>query len=433
MQLPAKKAKIFKRELIFKEAFIMNQNFKAEIISIGTELLRGEITDTNAVYIASQLPLIGIELQRITTSGDDIKKLAQILRQSLSRSSVVITTGGLGPTQDDLTREAIALVLGEELYTDQKLITELKTQFVRMGREMPTSNLQQAMRIPSASSLPNPRGTAPGWWVEKNGKVIAVMPGPPREMLPMWQNEVLPRLQKRFPSEVIQSRTIKTFSIQEAKVGELVQPYFKAANPTLGIYAKPDGIQVRLIAQGRNAAHLLDIAEQGIREKLAPYVWGIDNDTLEGIVGQVLSRRNLTLATMEQFTGGLLGHIIGNAKPNAQFYRGGIIVNSNLSDAGLEAPVTDTVTGTAAEAMAKSVKDRFSADIGLSVTGVDCQRGPSNQSDVVYIGVADASGTKSWPQHFMINRSDSVERAAVSALFRLRERLIENKLMDYVK
>ena len=411
----------------------MNKNVNAEIISIGTELLRGEITDTNAVYIASQIPLIGLELQRITTSGDDIKKLAQIIRQSLSRSSVIITTGGLGPTQDDLTREAIALVLGEELFTDPELVTELKAHFVRMGREMPPSNLQQAMRIASASSLPNPRGTAPGWWVEKNGKVIAVMPGPPREMLPMWQNEVLPRLKTHFPADIIQARTIKTFSLQEAKVGELVQPYFEAANPTIGIYAKPDGIQVRLFAKGNNAGQLLDVAEKGIKEKLTPYVWGTDNDTLEGIVGQVLSRNNLTLATMEQFTGGLLAHIIGNAKLNPQFYRGGIIVSSDLSATDLGVPPTDAVTGAVAEAMAKSVKERFSADIGLSVTGVDCQRGSSNQSDVVYIGVADASGTKSWPQHFMVNRSDSVERAAVSALFRLRERLMENKITDYVK
>ncbi|MFY9814729.1 MAG: CinA family nicotinamide mononucleotide deamidase-related protein [Dehalococcoidales bacterium] len=411
----------------------MNKNVKAEIISIGTELLRGEITDTNAVYIASQLPLIGIELQRITTSGDDIKKLAQIIRQSLSRSSVIITTGGLGPTQDDLTREAIALVLEEELFTDQDLVNELKAQFIRMGREMPLSNLQQAMRIPSAASLPNPRGTAPGWWVEKNGKVIAVMPGPPREMLPMWQNEVLPRLKTRFPVDVIQARTIKTFSMQEAKVGELVQPYFETDNLTLGIYAKPDGIQLRLIAKGSNASHLLDVAEKGIKEKLAPYVWGTGEDTLEGVVGQALSHQGLTLATIEQFTGGLLGHIISNSTLSLRFYRGGIIVKSDLADIGLGFPVTDPVSGPVAEAMAQAIKDRFSADIGLSITGVDCQRALSNQSDVVYVGVADAFGTKSWTQQFMINRSDSVERAAVSALFHLRERLIENKLMDYVK
>jgi nicotinamide-nucleotide amidase len=181
----------------------MNKPVKAEIVSIGTELLRGEITDTNVVYIASQLPLVGIELQRMTTSGDDIKMLAQVIRQALKRAAVVITTGGLGPTQDDLTREAIALVLDEELFTDPALEIELRANFTKWGREMPLANLQQAMRIFSASSLPNPKGTAPGWWVEKNNKVIAVMPGPPKEMLPMWQNEVFPRLRTRFPEGTI--------------------------------------------------------------------------------------------------------------------------------------------------------------------------------------------------------------------------------------
>jgi nicotinamide-nucleotide amidase len=415
----------------------MTKNVKAEIISIGTELLRGEITDTNAVYLSSQLPLLGIELQRITTSGDDIKKLAQIIRQSLSRSSVIITTGGLGPTQDDLTREAIALVLGEEMFTDPVLVTELKAHFIRMGREMPPSNMQQAMRIPSSASLPNPRGTAPGWWVEKNGKVIVVMPGPPREMLPMWQNEVLPRLKSRFPAEIIQARTIKTFSIQEAKVGELLQPFFEVSNPTLGIYAKPDGIQVRLIARGRDAAHLLDVAEKDIKSRLSPYVWGTDNDTLEGIVAKALSSRGMSLSTIEQFTGGLLGHIISGNELSPKFYRGGIILNSQFSSKRVNVPAAffetkGVVSGAAAEAMAKSVKEQFDADFGLSISAIENSRGPANQSDIVYIGIADTAGTISWPQHFMINRSDSVERAAVGALFRLRERLIENKLLIYV-
>ena len=416
----------------------MNKPVKAEIISIGTELLRGEITDTNAVFIASQLPLVGIELQRMTTSGDDIKMLAQVLRQSLKRTAVVITTGGLGPTQDDLTREAIALVLDEKLFIDHDLEIDLRANFKRWGREMPLSNLQQAMRIPSALSLPNPKGTAPGWWVEKNDKVIAVMPGPPREMLPMWQNEVFPRLKTRFPGGTILARTIKSFSMQEAKVAELIQPFFEAANPALGIYAKTDGIQVRLIAHGNNAQQLIATTEKQIKEKLAPYVWGTDDDTLEGIIGRVLSSHGMSLATMEGFSGGLLGHMITDSPRSSQFYRGGIVVNSDFPLIGLGIP-TDMiqkqgpVTGEIAEAMALSIKEKFSTDFGLSVTGIFHDRGPSSQSDIAYIGIADANGTKSWQQQFMLNRADSRERAAVAALFRLRERLIEKNILDYVK
>jgi nicotinamide-nucleotide amidase len=416
----------------------MNKTVKAEIISIGTELLRGEITDTNAVYLASQLPLIGIELQRITTSGDDIKMLAQILRQALKRSSVVITTGGLGPTQDDLTREAVAAVLDETLFMDPKLENVLRATFTRMGREMPLSNLQQSMRMPSAVVLPNLRGTAPGLWIDKDNKVIVIMPGPPREMLPMWENDVLPKLKTRFSGGTILARTIKTFSVQEAKVGELVQEFFEVDNPITGIYTKPDGIHVRLIAHGNNAPQLLDAAEKKIKANLAPFVWGTDNDTLPGIIGQVLSTRGMSLATMEDFTGGLLGHIITDSALSSQFYRGGIIANASMTEIGLGIPAAiierdKGVSSKVAEAMALSIKEKFSADFGLSITGVYQNRETSHHSDVVYVGIADAGGTKSWQQQFMINRADSHERAAIAALFRLREKLIENKYLDYVK
>jgi len=416
----------------------MIKTVKAEIISIGTELLRGEITDTNAVYLASQLPLIGFELQRITTSGDDVKILAQVLRQALSRSSVVITTGGLGPTQDDLTREAFAMVLDEKLFMDAELENQLRVAFSRMGREMPRSNLQQAMRIPSSVPLPNLTGTAPGLWIDKNDKVIVVMPGPPREMLPMWQNEVLTLLKTRFPRDTILSRTVKTFSISEAMVGELCQEFFGVDNLITGIYAKPDGIQVRLIARGDNALQLLDSAEKKIKARLAPFVWGTDNDTLTGIISQILNSRGMSLATMEGFTGGLLGHIITDSVLNSQFYRGGIVANSNFTEIGLGIPAllleeSKGASDQVAEVMALSIKQKFSTEFGLSITGVYQNHEPTNQSDVVYIGVADACGTKSWRQQFMLNRADSRERAAVAALFCLRKRLIETDIYDYVK
>ena len=416
----------------------MKKTVKAEIISIGTELLRGEITDTNAGYLASQLPLVGIELQRMTTADDDTKKLAQVLRNALKNSSIVITTGGLGPTQDDLTRESIALVMDEQLFIDAALEKHLRITFSQMGREMPPANLQQAMRIPCAQSLPNPRGTAPGWWVEKNDKVIVVMPGPPREMLPMWQNEALPRIKNRFPGEQIQARTIKTFSIQEAKVAELIHPFFGIANPTLGIYAKTDGIQVRLIAHGTDAAQLLDVNTHKIQQILSPYVWGTDTDTLGGIIGNTLSQSGMSLATMEDYTGGLLGNMITDSALSSQFYRGGLITGSDMVkiDWGIPAAIIEkkgTASCEVAEAMAAVVKDKFSSDFGLSVTGLSYKNSSGGQFEMVCIGVADAGGTKSWEQQFMWNRNDSFERAAVAALFRLRERLIDMNLLDYVK
>ena len=180
---------------------------KAEIISIGTELLLGEITDTNASYLAAELPLLGIDLYWVTQVGDNLGRLREVLERAWSRSDLILATGGLGPTEDDITREAIAELLGEELSSDPALEQELRQKFTQLGRHMPQSNLKQASRIPSAQALPNSRGTAPGWWVEHQGHIIVALPGPPGEMQAMWQKEVLPRLRQRLTGEVILCRT----------------------------------------------------------------------------------------------------------------------------------------------------------------------------------------------------------------------------------
>ncbi|MDP2920177.1 MAG: CinA family nicotinamide mononucleotide deamidase-related protein [Dehalococcoidia bacterium] len=411
----------------------MNLPVPAELISVGTELLRGEITDTNAAFLASQLPLYGIALNRITTAGDNLEELNGIVRQALSRATLVITSGGLGPTQDDLTREAIAATLGETVAIDPELEKNLRAMFSRFGREMPPHNIKQAWLIPSAKALPNPRGTAPGWWVEKDGKVIVTMPGPPREMTPMWQNEVVPRLKTRFPTQPILARTIKTFFVPEATVAEICQPFFEAGNPAIGIYAKPDGIQVRLIAHGNNAADLLDTAEEKLKKLLAPYVWGKDDDTLDGLVGRWLVKHRLTLATMEDVTGGLLGSTITGSPDSQRYYHAGIIAPNDRvkSSWGVPASVITehgAVSAPVAEAMALAVKAEPGADIGVSVTGIS---GPgSKQPGIVFIGLADAQGVKTWQQQYQPGRADTKERAAISALFRLRERLIELNLTD---
>ncbi len=406
----------------------MENIITAQLVSVGTELLRGEITDTNATFLASQLPLLGIELQRITTAGDNLKDLCQILRQAMDSSEIVITSGGLGPTQDDLTREAVAELFNETMIVDPQLEHNLREMFSRFNREMPPHNIKQAMLIPSARPLPNPRGTAPGWWVEKQGKVIVLLPGPPREMTFMWQNEVLPRIKQRFPVKSILTRTIKTYFIQEAKVAELAHSFFQKANPTLGIYAKPDGIHIRFLATGDNAGQLLDEAENKLVEKLPPYVWGKGDDTLDGIIGTWLIKHGLTLATIEDFTGGLLAALITNSKFSAQYYRAGVIAAND--HAKIEWGVTaeaitkfGAVSSEAASAMAIQAKQELNADIGISVTGID-------QEGHIYIGIADQSGTTTWQQQYQAGRPDNRERVMMAALFRLRERLIELNLTD---
>lgn len=412
----------------------MSNRYLAELISVGTELLRGEIIDTNAGYLAAELPLLGIELQAMSTAADDREQLCQLLRQAMERSDLVIAGGGLGPTEDDLTRDCIARVLDEEMTVDPDLEQQLRARFSRMGREMPAHNIKQALLIPSAIPLPNPRGTAPGWWVEKHNKTIVALPGPPRELKPMWKNEVVPRLKARFPGEEILSRTIKTFVINEAKVSELVQHFFESNNPMMGIYAHPDGIHIRIVARGDNAGQLLDTTEAQLEEILTPHIWGKDNDTLEGIICGWLNQRGLTLATMEDGTGGLLANVITAANTDSGCYRGGLVAGSHETKITWGVPTEliehhGAISAEVAGAMAVAVRERFSADFGLSTTpvaGVDNPEG--KQPGLAFIGVADAGGTQTWQQNYPPTWEGVRDRAAISALFRLRERMIELKL-----
>ncbi len=409
----------------------MSSHYKAEIISVGTELLRGEITDTNASYLAAELPFLGIELHRMVTVADDHKQLCQVLRQAMARSDLIITGGGLGPTEDDLTRDCIADVLGEKPFIDSELEQQLRAMFTRMGREMPEHNIRQAALIPSAVSLPNPRGTAPGWWVDKDEKTIVALPGPPRELMPMWRNEVTPRLQARFPGEAILSRTVKTFTVAEARVSELVQPYFKAANPEIGIYSKADGIHIRFIAHGDDAEQVLDTTEAHMEELFSPYVWGKNDDTLEDLVCNWLTNRGLTLATMEDGTGGLLASNISEADKNSGCFRGGLIASSSETKLAWGVPEDiikqyGAISAEVAEAMASAARGTLSADIGLSTTGITGLDNPEGKPPgLAFIGIADDHGTRTWQQSYPLSRADARSRGAVASLFRLRERLIE--------
>ena len=202
--------------------------------------------------------MLGIDLYHASTVGDNCERLLGALNQAWQRSDLVITTGGLGPTQDDVTRDAIAQLLGESAQVDAGLKKTLINAFFRRGMEMPESNIKQATLIPSAAAIPNPRGTAPGWWVEKGERVIVALPGPPSEMQPMWRNEILPKLERRSGA-VILHRTIKTFGLGESKVEELVAPFLADTNPTVATYAKSDGIHLRITAKAaeREAASKL--------------------------------------------------------------------------------------------------------------------------------------------------------------------------------
>lgn len=406
---------------------------KAEIISIGTELLLGEITDTNASYLASELPPLGIDLYWVTQVGDNIGRLREALERALNRSDLILATGGLGPTDDDITREAIAGLLGEELSSDAVLIKELRQRFAQMGRSMPESNLKQADRIPSAQTLSNSRGTAPGWWVEHRGHIIVTLPGPSGEMKAMWQNEVLPRLRRKLTGEIILCRTLKTFGLPEAEVGEVVSSWMSSDNPTLGVYAKPDGIHLRLAAKANRpeqASKMLAELEAKLRELLEEHIWGTDDETLETLVGGLLREKGLCLATMESCTGGLLASIITDVPGSSIYFKGGLVAYSNSIKESWGVPSEliakyGAVSSEVALAMAMAVRKLMGVDIGLSVTGV---AGPDPLEEkpigTIFVGVDDGKKSRAVHGNYPPPRLQIKRRAAVAALFELRKSLL---------
>jgi nicotinamide-nucleotide amidase len=403
---------------------------QAEIISIGTEILMGEIVDTNAIYLATQLKLLGNELARITIVGDDHIQLCQVLKQALERANIVLTSGGLGPTEDDITRECLAEVLGERLAVDEESEKGLRDLFRHLGREMPAQNVRQAMLIPSAKPLRNKIGTAPGWWVVKGGKIIITLPGPPRELKPMWENEVRPRLQLKYPAKPILTRTLKTYGLAEAKVAEMVKPFDNKGNFSLGFYARRDGIHLRLISRGGNSEESLEEGERQLEKLLDGYIWGKDDDTLPGIIGRVLIENGLSLATMEVGTHGFVASIISSVDRSVEYYRGGLVVGTeemqvSLGLASRLLTQYGAISAEVAEAMAALAKEKFSADIGLSITAIerlDSQEG--NRPGLAYVGLADNYSRTSWRQSNLPYQDVAREWLAMSALFRLRERLI---------
>ena len=350
---------------------------RAEIVSIGTEIMLGEIVDTNAAFIASRLPGFGIDLLWVTQVGDNPARLRETLARAHARSDYAFATGGLGPTEDDVTREAVAAVFGEEPYVDADQRAALEARFAERGRSLIERNMKQAWLIPSAQALPNPRGTAPGWWAEREGRAIVLMPGPPAEMTHMWEREVAPELERRADA-ILVSRTLKTSGLGESLVDERLAPLLASANPSIGIYARRDGVHVRLSAKaptGEAARALIGPLAARVRDALGPHVWGEDGDTLAAGVGRVLRERGLTLGVMESATGGAIGSAITDVEGASAWFRGGIVAYAAEAKIAHGVPAATigehgAISRETAEAMASAARERLGADLGLGLTGV---------------------------------------------------------------
>ena len=402
---------------------------KSEIISIGTELLLGEIVDTNTPFLAEQLSVLGIDLYFTSSVGDNMGRLLGVLQRAWQRSDLIFTTGGLGPTQGDITREAIARLLDEKLEVNEELKQHIVSFFARRGLEMPVSNIKQATLIPSATALHNPQGTAPGWWVEKDRRIIVSMPGPPGEMQNMWQNEVFPRLQKKTGA-IITTRMLKTFGVSESKVDELLADLIPSPNPTLATYAKLDGIYIRIAAKAEKpevAREMIAKREADVRAILGDAVWGVGDETQEGIVGKLLIDKGLTLAVAESFTGGFMTHTLASAPESQRYFKGGLIATSSEAKValGLDSRlVTGGASAEVAAAMAVLARQKLDANIGIGIEG---ESSPEAVSGMVPGTVFIATDSEQIEQHQVQSYSGRLyqmkRRAAYYALFDLMKLL----------
>jgi nicotinamide-nucleotide amidase len=400
---------------------------KAEIIASGTELLLGEITDINTPFIANQLATLGIDLYYVSIVGDNHERFMGVLRQAFSRSDITIITGGLGPTRGDITREVIAGLLGEEMAIDPGLKEQITGYFARLNLEMPENNLRQATLIPSATALPNPLGSAPGWWVEKSGRIIISLPGPPGEMQPMWEREVIPRLEKKGEA-VIVSRTLKTWGLSEARIDQMVGRFMSESNPTLALYAKQDGIHLRITAKAASqeeAARLITHRESEIRELLKDHIWGADKDTLEGAVNQLLLEKGLTLAVAESVTGGLLSYTISCLPGSQEFFKGGITAANRKSgtESRLLCDCEEEASLNSATRMAIAVRQKFGADIGIGIDGyIRAENGAA--AGKAFIAISMSQGGQDITQAYPAGSYQLVRRSVMHAFFLLRKMLL---------
>ena len=403
---------------------------------MGTELLLGQVVDTNAAYIGDQLALAGIDCHFHTKVGDNQDRIVSVLRIALGRSEAVVVCGGLGPTADDITREAIAEVMGVEMVRDPAMVERIRTMFQARRRDMSGSNARQADLPEGATFIPQERGTAPGLICPVGeGQVIYAIPGVPFEMREMLDRAVIPDLKRRGgPSAVILSRMVRTWGVPESTLGELVASRFEAlegrGNLTIAFLASGiEGIKIRVTAKAptdEEAVRMLDEEEAELRAILGEVVFGVDDQGMERVVADLLVERGMTVGVAESLTGGLVGARLAETEGASKWFRGSIVCyDSKVKFDLLDVPEGPVVSAEAAEAMAKGACRRLEADVGISVTGV---AGPATQDDqpvgTVFMAVAVGDEVESNEAHFTGDRQHIRQFSTISLLDMLRRRLL---------
>jgi nicotinamide-nucleotide amidase len=417
----------------------------AEIIAVGSEMLTSQRLDTNSLFITDQLNALGVEVRRKLIVGDDRAIVADAVRDALTHVSIVVVTGGLGPTEDDLTREAVAQALDRPLVFRQDLSDAIEERFRRRQRKMAENNKRQAMVVEGAEALPNPNGTAVGQWIghgigqgsDGNGaRVVMMLPGPPGELKPMFVNECVPRLAALLPSQVIRARLYRVTGMTESDLDQLIAPiYSKYSNPATTILASPGDIQVHLRARCSTAAaaeQLLAEVGSPLEELLGDRIFSRNGDSLEAVVGQLLRGRGATLAVAESCTGGLIAERVTSIPGSSDYFAGGFIVYSDRMKEnllGIDPALIEqhgAVSGPVACALAQGARSKSGAAYAVSTTG---EAGPESASGApvgtVYVGFAGPEGAvEALKFSFPGDRTRVRLFAAQGALNYLRRRIL---------
>ena len=407
----------------------------AEIIAVGSELLTPERLDTNSLYLTAELNKLGVEVVTKCVIGDDLNRLADAVARALDRSGIVILSGGLGPTEDDLTREAVAQATGRELVFHPEIAEALERRFAAMKRKMSEINKRQAFVIAGAEILPNDRGTAPGQWVSTNRAVAMLLPGPPHELKAMFEQQCLPRLIRIAPKQAIRTAFLRVTGMPESDLDALISPvYKKYPNVATTILAANGDLQVHLRARcdtEPEAEALLAEVVPPIESLLGDRLYSRNGDPLEVLVGGLLRQCNATLAVAESCTGGMLGARLTAVPGSSQYFAGGFITYSNRLKhelLGVPAETLDSfgaVSPEPAEAMAAGARERAGSTYAVSITGVAGPDGGSPEKPVglVYIGIAGPEGTAVAQRRFIGDRERIRVFTTQAALDLLRRRL----------
>lgn len=417
---------------------------KAEIITIGDELLIGQVIDTNSAWIGQELSLAGIQVKQISSVSDDPEHIVKALDEAQGRADIILITGGLGPTKDDLTKKTLRDYFKMEWRMDEKVLEDVTRMFASFGREVTDINKLQAQVPEGCITLRNKNGTAPGMWFEQNGKVFVSMPGVPYEMKGIMTDTVLPMLREKFGLPVIIHKTVLTQGIGESMLAERIESWedsLAAFGIKLAYLPSPSAVRLRLSVSGTDRAALQKNVDDKIAELLpmiSDYVYGFDEDTLEAVLGKLLREKKQSLSTAESCTGGMISHMITSVPGSSDYYIGSIISYANEAKmeemnipAGLIAQY-GAVSEACVRAMAEGVRAKLKTDYAVSTSGIAGPGGGSEEKPVgtVWIAIAGPNGTFAKQFRFGDNRERNILRASITALAFLRKMVLGELVVD---